>query len=377
MAASRDDPTGWRGAAGAVLVAVMLGGCATQPDLQPGQELVPSDEAQTVENIKTLLSTQLERQYGAEGQPFLRDTHPKSNGCLRLDFAVQDDIPPEFKHGVFAEPRTYRGWLRFSNAAPELTPDLDKDFRGLAIKLFEVEGERLPVPGDEQHTQDFLFIAFPGFFAGNPKDFFAFFDATFNGDEIDQAEYFLARPRALRNTKLGRQRFGNPLDITWFSVAPFLIGPRNDDGSGLAVKYKVENCVPREDPIPDDPSYDYLREAMERRLAEEDHCMWFSMQKQGDPREFPIEDTLAIWDEEESPFIRVARITVPKQSFGSPAQLEFCENLSFNPWHGLEAHRPLGGINRARRDEMKAISDLRLRQRGVERVEPTGYETFE
>ena len=105
--------------------------------------------------------------------------------------------------------------------------------------------------------------------------------------------------------------------------------------------------------------------------------MWFLMQKQGDPREFPIEDTLAIWDEEKSPFIRVARITVPRQTFGSPAQLEFCENLSFNPWHGLEAHRPLGGINRARRDEMKAISDLRLRQRGVERIEPTGDETFE
>jgi catalase len=354
----------------------VLGGCATQPDLKPGQEMVPSDEAQTIENIKALLSTRLERQYGAEGQPFLRDTHPKSNGCLRLDFAVQDDIPPEFRHGIFAEPRTYRGWLRFSNAAPELTPDIDKDFRGLGIKLFEVEGERLPVPGDEQHTQDFLFIAFPGFFAGNPKDFFAFFDATFNGTEIDQAAYFLERPRAAVNTLQGRQRFGNPLDITWFSVAPFLIGPRNDDGSGLAVKYKVDSCVPREEPIPDAPAYDYLREAMARRLAEEDHCLWFSMQKQGDPRAFPIEDTLTVWDEDTSPFIRVARITVPRQSFGSPDQLEFCENLSFNPWHGLEVHRPLGGINRARRDEMKTISDLRLKERGVERVEPTGYETF-
>jgi hypothetical protein len=100
------------------------------------------------------------------------------------------------------------------------------------------------------------------------------------------------------------------------------------------------------------------------------------MQKQGDPHAFPIEDTLTVWDEDTSPFIRVARITVPRQSFGSPDQLEFCENLSFNPWHGLEVHRPLGGINRARRDEMKTISDLRLKERGVERVEPTGYETF-
>lgn len=371
------DPSRWRGAGIGVLALAMVGGCVSQPDLEPGQEKVPADEAQTIDDIKTLLSTQLGRQYGEAGEPFLRDTHPKSNGCLRFDFAVQDDIPPEFKHGVFAEPRTYKGWLRFSNSAPELTPDIDKDFRGLGLKLVGVEGQRLPVPGDEQHTQDFLFIAFPGFFAGNPKDFFTFFDATFNGDEVDQAEYFIARPRALLNTKRGRQRFGNPLDITWFSVAPFLIGPRNEDGTGLAVKYKVDNCVPQEDPIPDDPGYDYLSEAMARRLAEGDHCMWFSMQKQGDPQDYPIEDTLAIWDEEGSPFIRVAQITVPQQSFASEAQREFCENLSFNPWHGLEVHRPLGGINRARRDEMKTISDLRLRERGVARTEPTGDETFE
>jgi hypothetical protein len=81
-------------------------------------------------------------------------------------------------------------------------------------------------------------------------------------------------------------------------VAPFLIGPRNADGSGLAVQYKVENCVPREDLIPDPAGCDYLREAMERRPAEGDHCLWFSLQKQGDPEDFPIEDTLEAWGEE-------------------------------------------------------------------------------
>ncbi|MGH6904881.1 MAG: hypothetical protein ACREIR_19320, partial [Geminicoccaceae bacterium] len=80
MAANRDDPFGWRGAGVGLLVAAMLTGCATPPDLLPGQEQVPPDEAATVEDIKTLLSTQLERQYGAKGEPFLRDTHPKSNG---------------------------------------------------------------------------------------------------------------------------------------------------------------------------------------------------------------------------------------------------------------------------------------------------------
>ncbi|MGB0910983.1 MAG: catalase, partial [Nitrospirales bacterium] len=71
-----------------------------------------------------------------------------------------------------------------------------------------------------------------------------------------------------------------------------------------------------------------------------------------------------------------ATIHIPQQTFTSDAQKLFCEDLSFNPWHGLTAHKPLGGINRARRDEMKTISDLRLKQRGITRIEPTGNESF-
>jgi hypothetical protein len=361
-------------------IALFLASCVTkqssQSALRPGQELKPAGEDETIQNIITLLSTQLERQYSAPNESFLRDTHPKSDGCLKAEFKVQDGIPAAYKHGIFAVPTSYKAWLRFSNSAPEVTPDIDRDFRGLAIKLFGVEGERLPLPGDEQHTQDFLFVAFPAFFAGNPADFFDFFDKTFNGGRLGSLEYFATRPQALKNTLQGRQRFGNPLDITWFSVAPFLLGQRNSDGSGLAVKYKIKSCVPREDSIPEDPDYNYLRAAMERRLATEDQCLWFLVQPQGDPQAMPIEDTLTAWDEEKAPFIPVAQITIPKQTFSSPAQREFCENLSFNPWHGLQVHQPLGGINRARKVVMKALSDLRLTQRGMTRREPTGLETF-
>ena len=50
--------------------------------------------------------------------------------------------------------------------------------------------------------------------------------------------------------------------------------------------------------------------------------------------------------------------------------------MSFNPGHSLLAHQPLGGINRARKVVMKAISDLRLKENKVERFEPTGHEVF-
>ena len=352
----------------------LLVGCTHSSGLKLGQEKVPDNEKQVIENIKTLLSTQLAKQY--EGKEFLRDTHPKSNGCVKARFLVDPNLPEKYQVGVFQKGKTYPAWMRFSNSAPEVTPDEDKDFRGLAIKLFGVEGERLSTPADEQHTQDFLFIAFPGFFAGNPQDFFEFFDGEFNRGKRATKGYFLKRPRALKNTLKGRQQFANPLEITWFSVAPFQLGSPNPDGSAVAVKYKVKSCIERQSEIPENPSYDYLEEAMAKDLAQGDWCLEFLIQVQKDPDTMPIEDTLAIWDENESPFFKVATIQVPQQTFTSDAQKLFCENLSFNPWHGLTVHKPLGGINRARRDEMKAISDLRLKQRGVTRIEPTGLETF-
>ena len=66
----------------------------------------------------------------------------------------------------------------------------------------------------------------------------------------------------------------------------------------------------------------------------------------------------------------VARVTIPPQDFDSPEQRAFCENLSFTAWHGLAAHRPLGGLNRLRRTVYDAVSRLRHEINGTPRVEP-------
>ncbi|KCZ12231.1 catalase domain protein, partial [Acinetobacter baumannii 42057_5] len=47
------------------------------------------------------------------------------------------------------------------------------------------------------------------------------------------------------------------------------------------------------------------------------------------------------WKENEAPFYQVATIHIPKQSFDTPEQNQFCENLSFTPWHALPEHKPL------------------------------------
>ena len=63
----------------------------------------------------------------------------------------------------------------------------------------------------------------------------------------------------------------------------------------------------------------------------------------------------------------------PAQTFDTPEQQAFGENLSFTPWHSLPAHRPLGGINRARKEIYRAISKQRHDLNGVFAREPTEF----
>ena len=89
----------------------------------------------------------------------------------------------------------------------------------------------------------------------------------------------------------------------------------------------------------------------------------------------PVEDPTVPWDDGAAPFIKVATIRIPIQSFESKEQMEFGENLSFTPWHAVADLRPLGGINRARKKVYEAISARRHELNGVPMEEPSLSET--
>ena len=73
----------------------------------------------------------------------------------------------------------------------------------------------------------------------------------------------------------------------------------------------------------------------------------------------PIENAMVEWTKEVSPWQTVARIRIPPQSVDDPARISRCEQMAFNPWHALAEHRPLGGMNRARREIYRALSEFR------------------
>ncbi len=128
--------------------------------------------------------------------------------------------------------------------------------------------------------------------------------------------------------------------------------------------------------MPEYPGDRYLRETLIDHLQTQPACFDFMVQHQSDPVLAPVEDPAVEWDEESAPFVSVARIEIPAQQFASRAQDAFCENLSFNPYNSLPAHRPLGGLNRVRQAVYERIAAYRLNHNGVARVEPTGNERF-
>jgi hypothetical protein len=165
--------------------------------------------------------------------------------------------------------------------------------------------------------------------------------------------YFVTHPNALRTGVASRTNPSCHLDLTYWSTTPYLFGPKR------AVKYIVAPGGARRSPLPHPLTDDYLHEAMRARLADADASFDFMIQFQTDPRRMPIEDASVEWSRRESPYLPVARIRIPPQPIDDAARAAECEQLAFNPWHALPEHRPLGSMNRARREIYQAMAAFR------------------
>lgn len=76
----------------------------------------------------------------------------------------------------------------------------------------------------------------------------------------------------------------------------------------------------------------------------------FRVQVATDPTHHPTEDASVVWDEKTAPYQTLATVTFPKQdSFNHERRAFWDDHMSLSPWAGLEAHRPLGSVNRLRK----------------------------
>jgi hypothetical protein len=357
-----------------VLLVLALSSAAAVLAATVDQEIIPPTEASDIRAIVRVVEGAINSAYSAGVRPAMRDAHAKGHGCVEAEFVVKRLLPSKLAKGVFAEPKTYPAWIRFSNGAGMPDNDHAGDGRGMAIKLIGVEGKKILADEADADTQDFVMINYPVFFVRNVSDYMTFTALSLGGNS-DQ--FYSSHPHEKSIVDAIKSKtVGDAFNERYYSMAAYLLGDQYikfcarpvDCASGSTLAESTRPG-PAGDPT-------YLRKGMITWLGQKDACFKFAVQPQTDAPSQPVEDPTVVWDETEAAFIDVASIRIPKQTFNSEAQQTFCENLSFTPWHSLPENRPVGGINRLRKEVYEAISKLRHALNKAPRQEPTGMENF-
>ncbi|MEE9343588.1 MAG: catalase family protein [Gammaproteobacteria bacterium] len=332
-----------------ICLALLLTSCVKNPStFELAQEYPKADEGNIAQGLVHSLTRSLSDKY--KNKTVLRDAHPKHHGCLRATVNVPE-LPAELAEGFFSQSGDYSAWIRYSTATDSVNHDKKKSMLGMAVKIMGVEGE--PLSGNNtEGTQDILLLSHPVLPIRNAEDFL---------EVVDEKLWFFINPfdlhlHELRIALKSRKHHSSPLAIRYWSTTPYLFG------EGRAIKYSAMPCSNTSQSLPETLAENYLRESMVQQLGNGDACFDLMVQFQTDANAMPIEDATIIWDEAVSPFRKVARIQIPEQRFDSSEQMEFCEDISMSPWHGLVDHRPLGSINRARKQVYQDLSEFRHRK---------------
>ena len=335
------------------------------------ERLLPDEDA-CVDSIIESFRAQMRLLWKPGG--FERGGNTKTHGIVRAELIVHEGLPEAMRRGIFAAPRSYRAWVRFSGPGPYVTPDIDDvGFMSISIKLMGVPGPKLM--DEERFTQDLFGVSPPTFVTRDVRD-----NAQLQRESLKNASIFyfvnLHRPHLLDGIMQGLfiKTQSSPFEAPYFSCVPYLLG------EGQAMQYSIWPTSKRRTPIPRlplRPPDDYLRLAMVEALAEGDVELELRLQLQTDPHLMPIENAGVLWPERLSPRVPVATLRIARQKFDSPAQLDFAKRLSFNPWHCIAEHRPLGNQSRARRRMYYELSKLRHDMNAVPHYEPDGSERFD
>ena len=357
-------------------------GTAAPIPYQPGFEAPEDGEAETIAETKEVLLKMSATMFEHTGHA-PRSVHAKSHGLLRGELEVLPNLPPTLAQGLFAQARTYPLVARLSTPPAEELDDAVSLPRAMAVKVIGVEGERLP-GSEDATTQDFLMINGPLFSAPDAKGFLRSLKLlAATTDRVPTAKKVLSS--VLRGTEKVLEAVGlesgtlkaigghpktHPLGDTYFTQLPLLYGP-------YMAKLQIVPVAPSltaltDAPVDLDDKPDGLREAVSDFFASHDDAEWeLRVQLCTDTGAMPIEDASVLWPEEQSPYVAVARIRMPRQSAWDTARQDAIDDgMAFSPWHGLAAHRPLGSVMRVRRAVYPESAAFRGSRNGCPMHEP-------
>lgn len=258
-------------------------------------------------------------------------------------FEVFGNLPDCAAQGIFRSPGIYPAIVRMSNGAVEIQANTKPDIRGFALRIGGVSGPAA-LGGNADH-QDFLLINHDVFGARDSDEFVGIATSAARGKlalvwhllRTSGVSAALAKLKALAG-KLGKPFAGYAAE-TFNTAVPHKNGP-------YAAKVILKPVEPS--PAVGTAYADDIRE----RIAAGPLLYDLSLQFFTDEKTTPIEDNVTPWPEGQTPIVPVGRLAL----VGVDAAVE---NLSFDPWGGLEDHRPLGEVMRARKSAYHLSAKLR------------------
>ena len=350
-------------------------------------EVRPEGEDETIDKIIASMTHESEKVADREHQ-VVRASHAKATALVKGQLRILDGLPPELRQGLFAEPRTYDVLVRMAQGPGEHLSDNVSTHRGLAIKVFGVEGEKLP-GHESETTQDFVFATGPVFPNADAAGFLTAIKGLEAGTRMPQpVKTAVSATSGAINTVVKAVTGGDSPLMDFFGHTPR--HPLTDCYySQAALRYG--DYVAKIVAVPVSPGQDAIsRDAMDTsanpntfRDATVDYFrregaeFEIRVQLCADLATMPVEDASVQWPEDASPYRPVARLVLPSQNAMSDTRRIFVEGgMSFRPSHSLAAHRPLGSLMRARLRTYHALVTFRQTRNGNPELEPAALEAI-
>lgn len=330
-------------------------------------EHVGLDESDTIHALQTVFANMAKKVADAEGHAS-RAVHAKGHALVRGKLTVLDNLPPQLAQGLFGQAGTYDVLLRWSSPPAEQLPDGVSTHRAVAMKVLNVPGERFDT-AKSGNSQDFLMVNGPVFSAPDPQEFLKsvkMLAATTNASETGK-KIISAVLRTAENAleavggesgmlkALGGEPQHHPLGETYFSQTPYLYGQYMAKLSLAPVAPELLALDGASIKTEDDAQ----RHAIGSHFASQGGEWELRVQLNVDVEKMPIEDASVEWPEELSPFIAVARVRLAPQTSWDASLEKLEDEIAYDQWNCLVEHRPLGSVNRARRQVMATSREFR------------------
>ena len=345
------------------------------------EEIQPNEDQLGDETVASM--ARVNRFMFEKNRHAIRDAHAKSHGILRGELHVYPTLPAHLAQGMFREPKVYPVILRFSSAPGSIDPDTQSAVKGLALKIIGVAGKKFLAYQADEVTQDFLMVNDTIIPTGDVKSYHdmqlrqekVMLHApevvtqiiTEAGTLVNQAldavglkkEIPLVVPPHPNNniigetfTTLGAIRFGDY--VSKISVAPLSANVQALAGEQV----KITEPAGWRDLV-----VDFFRTQGAEYELRAQLCTDLKM--------MPVEDASIDWPQDQSPYQALGKLVIPAQEAFSPARRVFADDvLSFNPFHCLPAHLPLGSINRVRIKAYETSTAYRHHMNAQPRIEP-------